>query len=261
MHRTSAVFLALVVGPSSLAQTINVDFGTPGSGPSSSYAAAGRFGAWNVLGVMPSGVRFNLVGRDGLPINSRVYNIGGTSMLNTSNPAISGDDALLMNDMFLSFNNPIDLCIFFENMLNGDYEVITYALTPDNPMLLSRVRVDFANEGPVLIGGGWLGQHTQGNSYARHTVTVTNGTLWMHSGLQSSLTQSGMNGIQLLYLGPCAGDANTDYNVTFADLNIVLANFGIGGGPTDMLPGDLNHDGMVNFADLNIVLSNFGRLC
>lgn len=259
MHRTASL-LALVVGSSSLAQSINIDFGTPGTGPSSSYAAAGRRGAWNVLGVMPTSVRFNLVGRDGQPVAATVYNIGGSSLLTHDKPTTTGDDEALLDDMFLSFNNPIDLCLFFEHLANGNYEVITYAQTPDNPMLLSRVRVDNATPGPVMVGGEWLGEHILLNTYSRHTVTVTDGRLNPHSGLQGSLTQSGMNGIQLLYLGPCPGDANGDFDVTFADLNMVLANFGLGG-PADMLPGDVNHDGVVNFADLNLVLSNFGRLC
>ncbi len=62
----------------------------------------------------------------------------------------------------------------------------------------------------------------------------------------------------LLFSMPCAGDANGDRVVNFADLNVVLSNFGgIGVG----LPGDLNGDGAVNFADLNLVLSSFGVSC
>jgi len=59
--------------------------------------------------------------------------------------------------------------------------------------------------------------------------------------------------------GPCLipGDANGDGVVDFADLNIVLNQFGLTGAPGE-LQGDLNGDGAVGFADLNIVLSNFG---
>ncbi len=53
------------------------------------------------------------------------------------------------------------------------------------------------------------------------------------------------------------GDLNGDGAVNFADLNIVLSNFGATGAPG--IPGDANNDGVVNFADLNIVLSNFGQ--
>ena len=51
------------------------------------------------------------------------------------------------------------------------------------------------------------------------------------------------------------GDVNGDGVVNFADLNIVLSNFGQTG---PGLPGDADGDGDVDFADLNIVLSNFG---
>ncbi|MGD9691311.1 MAG: M12 family metallo-peptidase [Phycisphaerales bacterium] len=51
------------------------------------------------------------------------------------------------------------------------------------------------------------------------------------------------------------GDVNGDGVVNFADLNIVLGQFGQTGFG---LPGDINGDEVVNFTDLNIVLSNFG---
>lgn len=56
----------------------------------------------------------------------------------------------------------------------------------------------------------------------------------------------------------CPGDANGDNMVNFADLNLVLFQFGVVGPNT---PGDVNHDGVVNFLDLNIVLANFGQSC
>lgn len=55
----------------------------------------------------------------------------------------------------------------------------------------------------------------------------------------------------------CAGDANFDGAVSFADLNIILSEFGQSG----VLAGDVNGDGQVNFGDLNIVLSAFGLPC
>lgn len=58
----------------------------------------------------------------------------------------------------------------------------------------------------------------------------------------------------------CPGDANGDRLVNFADLSLVLANFGASG-PVGATPGDVNGDGVVNFADLNIVLANFGAEC
>lgn len=53
-------------------------------------------------------------------------------------------------------------------------------------------------------------------------------------------------------------DANNDGVVDFADLSIILSNFGQSGPD---LPGDLNRDGEVDMTDLNIVLVLFGSPC
>ncbi len=52
------------------------------------------------------------------------------------------------------------------------------------------------------------------------------------------------------------GDANGDGSVDFADLNIVLSNWGEPGPD-----GDLNQSGMVDFADLNLVLGGWDQPC
>lgn len=51
------------------------------------------------------------------------------------------------------------------------------------------------------------------------------------------------------------GDIDGDGVVDFADMSIVLNQFGLSG---PSLPGDVNGDGAVDFADLNIILSNYG---
>ncbi|MFI4854449.1 MAG: laminin B domain-containing protein [Phycisphaerales bacterium JB065] len=54
---------------------------------------------------------------------------------------------------------------------------------------------------------------------------------------------------------PC-GDVTGDGHVDLADLNLVLAMFGM-----DTDQGDANEDGTVNLADLNLVLAQFGGIC
>jgi hypothetical protein len=54
----------------------------------------------------------------------------------------------------------------------------------------------------------------------------------------------------------CAGDADGDGDVDFADITSVLTNFG-GTGPE----GDADDDGDVEFADITSVLTNFGLEC
>ena len=54
---------------------------------------------------------------------------------------------------------------------------------------------------------------------------------------------------------PLAGDCNGDGSVTFADYQVLEANFGGVGGPEQ---GDCNGDGLVNFADYQVLEANFG---
>lgn len=57
---------------------------------------------------------------------------------------------------------------------------------------------------------------------------------------------------------PCPGDVNGDGEVSFPDLNLVLADFNTTGPD---LPGDTDDDGDVDFADLNTVVSAFNTVC
>jgi hypothetical protein len=252
--------LVLTLTVAAHAQSLNIDFGKPSTAPSSSYAGAGRTGVWSTIGVMPTSVRFPLVDRAGNAIAGQVYNLGGSAMLEFNDPATSGDDERLIDDMFLSFNNPADLCLFFENLALGEYEVVIYALTPNDPALMCRVRVDFATPGPVMVGGAWPGGHQEFVTFARHRVAVTDGRLGLHSGLFNGFIQSGINGLQLLYREPCAGDADRNYDVNFADITTILSNFGDTGPIGDVI-GDANNDGVVDFADVTAALAAFGSLC
>lgn len=189
--------LAFAAAPLS-AQSLNIDFGSGGTAPSAGYGAAGPIGAWNEIGVLPAGQRAPLVGLNGAPVTAAIYMIGGTTLLTADDPGTTGNDAGLVDDMLFGYNDPVDVCVWVENLEPGDYEVIIYALTPANPSLHHRVRVDFAAPGPVTIGGAWPGAHQQGVSYERFTVTVTNGRIGLHSGLYNGFLESGINGIQIV---------------------------------------------------------------
>lgn len=60
--------------------------------------------------------------------------------------------------------------------------------------------------------------------------------------------------------GGCVADLNGDGAVDLADLSVLLANFGTGGGATHGM-GDLNGDGAVDLADLADLLVAFGGSC
>lgn len=127
----------------------------------------------------------------------------------------------------------------------------------------SIARLTLADADSVASGGFHGGQALQAQLPGRETTdafssfaaggVIVNATIRYDRGAQEDAYEA------VLFLGgrnALPGDANGDGVVDFADLNIVLSNFGDTGAPGD--PGDLNGDGVVNFVDLNLVLSGFG---
>ncbi len=76
---------------------------------------------------------------------------GGTQTLTVADRALSGNDALLMNDYLVSFT-AIENCLFFNNLEPGAYEVIIYARMPAQPTGLSLTNVD---QEPATRTGTW----------------------------------------------------------------------------------------------------------
>lgn len=58
---------------------------------------------------------------------------------------------------------------------------------------------------------------------------------------------------------PCAGDADRDGDIDFADITAVLANFNTAGAPFKL--GDADGSAAVNFGDITAVLANFSAPC
>ncbi|MCA9759123.1 MAG: hypothetical protein KDA27_25240 [Candidatus Eisenbacteria bacterium] len=194
--------LALWSPSASDAISLNIDFGSS-TVPASTYGAAGLPGVWNAVAVLPSSQRQPLVDLAGVDSGARIYMVGADTVLETDDPLTSGDHDAFLDDMLIGFNDPLDVCIWIEGLPSGDYEVLTYALTPSEPDLDSRVRVDDGSPGPVFVGGEWPGFHSENVSYARHLVFVgSNGTIGLHSGEISANIQSGINGIQLRPYSP-----------------------------------------------------------
>ena len=180
------------------AQSINVDFGGGASTPAATYGAAGNEGIWNSIGVLPQFMRVPLVNADGSSTGVEIYMFGGTQLLEVDVPETIGDDAALMDDMLIGFNDPVDVCIWVTGLANTEYEVLTYAMTPGDPSNFSPARVDFATPGPTNVGGAWPGIHVERTTFARHTITIANNRIALHSGTYNGGPfQSGINGIQI----------------------------------------------------------------
>lgn len=211
MRLVRHALIGLAIATSASAQSFNIDFGSAGSTPAATYGAAGSIGTWNVIGVLPAFERHSLVDTQGNLGSAQIYMFGGSSLsiLVVDDPGTSGEDAALLDDMLIGLNDPVDVCVWIEGLELGEYEVITYALTPGEPARGCRVVVDFANQGADTIGGVWPGQMLVGTTHARHTVTTTNGRIGLHSGLYNGFFQSGINGVQvrptaLLGVGPAS---------------------------------------------------------
>lgn len=209
-HVAACVGSAFVFTASVFGQSINIRFGTPASTPAPTYAAAGLAGVWNSFQVTPVNVRHPLVGLQGAPVAADYYQNGSSSMLAFDNPLTSGDDGALLDSMILSSNSPTDGCFWVEGLQLGQYEVTIYAMTPNDALLLNRTRVDNGTPGPAMVGGNWPGHHQAGITYARFTVTTTDGVIAFHDGLAGAVIQSGMNGVQLEFL-PAGGARAINY--------------------------------------------------
>ena len=130
----------------------------------------------------------------------------------------------------------------------GGYRPTNTNLTPGS------VKVAAWNTGHTLIA---LAPNPRVVELGFHPVSnAVNAGYWDQTSDGARLMANAL----LFSMSPCPGDANGDRIINFADLNIVLGNFGQTGAPGSV-PGDVNGDGVVNFADLNIVLSAFGTEC
>ncbi len=192
LSRILSTCIALTaLSAASFAQAINLDIGRFNAQPSPTYgAASGQTGIWNRMVHTVGGVLSDV---NGLPIPvivsaSPVHHFDfGFNNVNTF-----GDDELLLDG---GHDGPMTLD--FVGLQNGDYFVYTYAFAPDNPV---NYRTNVAVTGSVnpaqIVGGAqWSGTHLQGESFAKHRVTVSNGTLQIVCTVENLYVT--VNGVQL----------------------------------------------------------------
>ena len=184
-----------------LLTSLSVNFATPGATPSAGYAG----GTWQtVTGV--AGQAYTLVTDDGKHIT--LTQSPTTTLLQTTDPSVSGDDAVLLDHGLVTTG--AETCLMFSGFPAGKYEVLIYAWLPDMPTVKSRTRQDEAPS-TIDVGGAWTGMHVEGVTYARYVVDVgADGNLPAHSGLAPGAPAAALNAVQIRPYGTGGGsDAGT----------------------------------------------------
>lgn len=186
-----------------LAQSLNFDFdpGTGGSSPPATYGAAGLAGEWNAIPAAHGTTTGGLVDVGGLPTSVTARQIGGLALAEQADPAITGDDALLMDEYLVTFSAGLESCIFLDGLVPGVYEVLIYARMPDSAVG-SYTSVDQEPGQPHwTVGGAWPGSHQPLVSYSRHLAIVdVSGELNLHSGVVPGADPqlgAALNGLQI----------------------------------------------------------------
>ena len=196
------VALGLYFAAASAGQSLNIDIGEVGNGPPATYGAVGLPGVWNSLPALHGTTHNNLLDLDGQPTGVSLLQIGGMENLSVNDPAITGDDATLMDDFLITFSAGLESCIFLDGLEAGDYEVLIYARMPD-PAVDSYTSVDQEDGFPHYeVGGIWTGSHQEMVSFSRHFATVgPDGSLDLHSGIVPQADPqmgAALNGLQLM---------------------------------------------------------------
>jgi len=241
-------------------QSFNIEWGSAGTVPPSSYAGVGLPGVWNNFESMAAGVSLPLVGLDGAPTIVTIRNIGFDVVEVGDLAGAAGGDADLLDDCFTSFNDPVDGCLFIDNVEPGEYLVIMYGIAPDDDTLLSRLRIDQNPDPEEHVGGAWPGAHAEGVTHMAQYVTVgPDRNLDVHSGLPGGNIRSVLNGMQIVNLADlCAADLAEPFGqLDFSDVVAFLTAFGAQAPEADLAAPF----GQWDFSDVVAFLTSFGAGC
>jgi hypothetical protein len=248
-----SVLLIVIVGLTSASvsgQSINIDYQDLSGAPGPDYAAAGLRGVWNALAAGP-GTPQALVDLKGRPVAATVTHDLGFALA-SDDPGTTGDDQGLVDDG-LGDMGDVQMTVWFDGLVDGTYEVVTYAWTPTGPNDMTLVTVDSDLPSARITGGPWPGALKDGVTHVSHEVEVTGGTrtigvvggYWGASGF--------LNGVQLRRLTPA--DLDDDGIVGINDFLDMLA---LWGPCPDPCPPDIDGDGAVGINDVLILLGNWG---
>ncbi len=248
MKRAIGVVVAWCLPVAASGQSVNLDFGDAAGTPGASYGAAGVAGTWNSV-TAPTGEPQPLVGLRGRATGATVTQSLG-AYFDFDDPGTSGDDGALLDDGTGGFGDVV-CTLTFEGLVDGGYEVITYAWTPGNPADTTLVFINDVGRGEIA-GGAWPGELAEGVTHVVQDAVVEGGALvisfvggvWGDAGF--------LNGVQLRRLSPA--DLDQDGLVAIGDLVILLGAWG----PCKACPADLDGDGEVGVPDLLLLLADWG---
>ncbi|MHC4208584.1 MAG: hypothetical protein ACYSWT_02600 [Planctomycetota bacterium] len=213
-------------------QSINIDHGMRSGTPGPDYAAAGLPGVWNAPAADPGSPQA-LVGLTGRPVGATVVHDVGFAF-SIDDPGGPGE---------------IRMTLSFGDLLDGTYEVMTYAWTPEGPGEPTLVTVNGDPASRLIAGGTWPGDFEAEVTHVIHEVEVTDGALSIAVQGASGL----LNGVQLRRLTPA--DLDDDGIVGVSDFLTLLA---LWGPCPDPCPADLDTDGEVDLNDVLILLGSWG---
>ncbi len=218
----AAILMGAAAVTSASAQSFHVDFGSFALGfgvPSSGYgAAANAAGHWNLVDSdqLGSGVFTTPPLRTTANASSGVVleldPLGGRFFPFEENaPLTTGDDQRLLDDCCYTLG---DSELRFRGLAAGVYQVLTYALAPDDATFRTGVAVSGSPDPLQSVGGDFSQGFVRGVTHAEHEVELGPGsTLVVRISVLSGIDS--INGIQVLQLGrlvgttTCAGVPNS----------------------------------------------------
>lgn len=204
------VVLASLAG----AQAFNIDVGPNlilWPEPSPAYgAAAGQTGVWNPV-------------KDPFGGDTLLDLLGGASGVSVSSNISSSfswpfgtfgadDDAFTSDGQAISYFGPPAEWTF-TGLADGQYDVYTYAWSPENTGALSDVTIVGQPASTQTVGGIWSGSpHVFGVTYAKHSITVSGGTFGVEVYGNTMPTSATVLGFQIVpaanYVTFCFGDGS-----------------------------------------------------
>ncbi len=165
-----------LLAPGARAQSLNVDIGTSATypTPSSSFGAgAGQPGTWTSIPVA-AGVPQSVVDLAGNACAVTFTVSGGVATFGNVNLGGSTpDDRALLADV----HDPQSVARTWTiaGLLDGDYELFTYAMAPDDSNFRTQISVAGSADPAQVIGGFFSGNYAQGLTHALHHVSVVGG--------------------------------------------------------------------------------------